>query len=750
METLQEQPMGVVDRLKAAGSVIVTGKLPNPLASEPADRSRGALVKELRDWCVNERRFWKPVFDRIQEEIDFAGGDQWGGNKSTDGDSECYTADIVQRHLQQKEAALYAKKPTFTAVRRKRLEYRVWDGNAATLAGARNVMAEAGAALMQFEQAAQAGDAAAQEMLANVPGEVVAARAIVKDFERVKLQRKMEQDVADTLNLIFDQQLENQCPPFKLSMKQLVTQVNTARVGWVKLLFRREMDGEASGEQAPASGMEERLQVIRQKFQELAQPDAPVDSATAAELQLMLQSLNQGAGGESVASEGVVLQFLPATSVIISRETTNLRGLVGCKRLAHETMLTVAECEREYGVNLRDSGAKLYPDPGAAQEETLRTEAGGRERAQGGTTGKVCVWHIYDRTANLCYTVADGVRDFLKEPYTPQPEWDFFWPILPLTFRPIVVEKNDPDKDVTCYPRSDVRLLMPMQKEKNRSREAYREHRIFNRPRWVLGGATTDGDDLEKLSLSTPAGSVLRLKSLAPGEKIADKLQMVPQAEIDPKVYDTSPFDQDALQVVGTQPANLGVQAAGEKATGQAIAEGSRIQSSDSNVDDLETFLDLVAEGCCLLLMDNLSEAQAKRIAGAGAVWPPFSVKDMRDNIWLEIAAGSTGRPNKVLEIQNFRDLGPQLKEMLVAEGKSLRPLIKEGVRRLDDALDLNEFDEPGPALPAQPMGARPGGGPMGGIPAGQVATNVPAAGGGAKPPPIPAQPAQAMRAAQM
>lgn len=754
---MQSEPMGLMDRISAAGNVLLTGKLPNPLAEEPQDKSRAALVKELNDWVKRERTFWRPVFDRIKEDQRFAAGRQWGDARSVEGGEDCYKAELVQRILQQKESSLYCKKPTFEGQRRKRMEYTVWDGDEGTLRGAQALVAQSMPLITQAQAAKEIlAEYDAQPFkepetppvvqvalnAATLPPEVQGAMDIVKDYDQARMQRKLETAIGETLNLLFDHQLDEQCPPFKQQMKQVVTRVNTCGVAYAKILFRRDMTGDdeatVEGETAGATGQAAQMAAIKQKMREIDDPATPTDSAKVAELEFMLRKLQQGGNeGETVESEGLVIDFLPATSVILDRGTRNLRGFVGCPRLAHEMLMDVADVEREYEVSLRDTGAVIYAKGKEVPEgHGLSPEMEESQRA----CQKVCVFNIYDKRTGLCYTVCDGVKDFLKEPYVPQPEWDFFYNIIPLVFRPVEVEENDPEQQVTCYPQSDVRLLMPMQREKNRSREAYREHRIANRPRWCLAGATTDGDDLDKLGMTTPAGAVLRLKSLAPGEKITDRLMAIPGFPIDPKVYDTSAFDQDALQVVGTQPANLGQQGGNEKATGQAIAEGSRIQAADSNVDDLEEFLSMLAEGAGLLLLDNMTEEQVKRICGPGAVWPPMTLRDMRDNVWLEIEAGSTGRPNQVLEVQNFQAIGPQLKEAMIAGGMSLIPLIKEGARRLGDQIDVDDFVQPAPmmmpqTLPTNQPGAE-GVPPMpsrGGIPAGQVANNLPAGG-----PPLP------------
>ena len=49
---------------------------------------------------------------------------------------ENYVANILHRHVHQRTAALYAKNPKCQATRRKRLDYKFWDGDEKTLAEA--------------------------------------------------------------------------------------------------------------------------------------------------------------------------------------------------------------------------------------------------------------------------------------------------------------------------------------------------------------------------------------------------------------------------------------------------------------------------------------------------------------------------------------------------------------------------------------------------------------------------------------
>src|SRR3546814_19167006 len=91
----------------------------------------------------------------------------------------------------------------------------------------------------------------------------------------------------------------------------------------------------------------------------------------------------------------------------------------------------------------------------------------------------------------------------------------------------------------------------------------------------------------------------------------------------------------------------------GGTATESSIAEQGRISTISANVDDLDEFLTEVARATGQLMLLELDEATAKRIAGEGAVWPALSREDVISEIFLTVKAGSSGRPNKAAEVAN-------------------------------------------------------------------------------------------------
>jgi len=718
--------MGIRDTIKAVVQVVTTRKLPNPLAQTPKDTSRAALVKELNDWWMNARKFWEPVFKEIEEDMIFAGGKQWpDGVLGADG-SLPYQADITQRHLMQREAQLYAKNPTFEARRRERLEFQVWDETEESLNGARAILqqyapqidaAKAAKLLLSHVQPGVALPpdvtpdhiAAAQRVVESVPPEVDSAQMIIEDYERGMKQRAYEEAFGNTLRLLFQNQIDAQNPPFKQQAKQLVTRVDTCKVGYVKLLMRRELSGTPTAT-AIKTGPDELLASIRAKVMAMSEPDAKKDSGDMAELEMMFkqyqaQKAEEQSEGE-VDDEGVVFDFLPATSVVVDPNCRSLRGFVGCQRICHEMLMSVADVEREFGVSLRDTGVRLYSPDGKKNDNGGPSEA--RQNSDGEMPlleNKALVGFIYDRNSGNEYVVCDGVKDFLREPKAPEPDWDYFWPILPLVFRPIEVEKNDPKKGVTCYPKSDVRLLRPMQKEKNRSGQEFIEARIASRAWWVAVASKFQKGDLAKLSTTRRTNEVILAEMLAPGEKLSDILMAGPVPDIKPEVFNDGRFTQDVLEVTGSQQADLGPTNA-DTATQSRIAAQSRLQSSDSNIDDLEDFFTMLAKGAGLLLMTMRAETVKKKV-GDGAVWPELTMQEFAQNVWLQVQAGSSGPPNRQLDLEIMQKALPLLIQL---PGISPELIAKMTLRAADPRMSLADFYQKGsPSILA--LNAAAGGG---------------------------------------
>jgi len=710
--TVQSAPLGFVDRVKTAGKIILTGQRPtdNPLASEPKDRSRGAMVEELTKWCSDTREFWRPVFDRMREEQRFAAGKQWPTNyELRTGQREPYQGDVVQQMVNRMTASLYAKNPVPEAVLEERLTFELWDGNQATIDAAQQIAAAFHAAKPQAEALIGQG-----VQVPAPPPQVTQALDILTDYQRGMQEKNLYKKIAHTGEMLVAQQWRSQSPDMLVSAKQATSQILVSRVAYIKAMYRRDMESVAT---TTANDMEfsDRVATLQAQLQTVEQDTTGEDDAKVFEAKKMRETIQQEIADMQAqqpppvaGDEGVVHDWLASTSVLVDPNCTCLWEFTGASRIAHELMMTVEQAESKFKINLRDAGAKIYINLDGSYKRQTAQSFDQQDKAQMAKSAKVCVWEIQDKTTGLQYTVIDGVRDFIKEPGQQSPPVSRFWTIIPITFNRQVVEENDPQADVTIFPRSHIRLAMPMQQDINTAGEGLREHRVANRPGWTAVkskfASTSGQNDALKLASPRNAHDLLMMENIQPGEKIADFIEPIPTQPIDPKMYDNAASSQAMMLATGEQPSDIGAQRPDEKATGQNIAAQARATSVGSNIDEFDFAFSTLAQMDWEMLVQEMDSETVKELVGRGATWADVAREDVARSIFFKIEAGSTGRPNEQADLNNFQVIAPQVGDMMKAAGLSLEPLIKEGVRRLGDKLDVDEFLQPAQVIapPAQ------------------------------------------------
>jgi hypothetical protein len=437
------------------------------------------------------------------------------------------------------------------------------------------------------------------------------------------------------------------------------------------------------------------------------------DDPQAAELLQMGAMANQQ--DEVLVKEGLDFEFPPSTSIIIDPRCRQLKGFVAARWVAQEYMLSVDDVKEVYGVDVSASYSSYATNGRTANTNTLLYGAEDK-RAQ----GKLCaVYELYDKATAMCMTFCDGFPAFLVKPAEPPLRLENFWPWFPLTF-------NDAEDEEHIFPPSDVQLMRDMQLDYNVARQRLREHRDAARPKHAIPKGMLDEPDKTALSASA-AHTVIELSGLTPGTSIDQVLQRVPYSPIDPALYDVNASFEDVLKVIGMQEANLGG-TSNSTATESSIAESSRSTAQGSNVDDLDDFLTDVAKAASHILLMEMSVETVKRIAGPGAVWPELSREQVAQDLTLTIKAGSSGRPNKAAEIQNFERIAPLLMQI---PGVKPQWLAEQAITRLDDRTDTTDAIAASlPSITALNQQMQPNTGPVGNDPnaqGGKGANNAPA-----------------------
>lgn len=568
------------------------------------------------------KKHHKKDFDKIDESILLSNGIHWPGQTQKD---ERYIADIIKRTIQRRVAALYAKNPTVVARRTKRLDFQLWDGNQKSLQAA-----------MQNPE-----DPYNYQLL--------------MDISQGVSQRSMLDKLGKTMEIMFKQQLKQQQPKFKRQMKQLIRRIETTGVGFLRLDYHREMEVKPHVQQNinDLASQLSNLEAMVAEYEE--EGYAGDQDARIEEIKIQLQTIEQQK--YALVREGLLFSFPRTKALVIDPNCYQMDGFLGARWMAEEFYMPPGEIQRVYKKDIKDGALYVQEKPGnsSIKRDSFDEMNAWKPADEKAANGHYCVYQVYDLDTSSTFTIARGYNGYLAEPQAPKLLIERFFPYYSLSF-------NDTENPDSIYPDSTAWCLRHPQREFNRAKEALRQHRIASKPLYVSGvGALSDED---KMSIDQhEAHANIELQTLQENQDASSKFQMVKKYPIDPNVYSTSETLKDFFMVAGSQPADLS-QVSGATATETSLAEDSRVSDLASNADDLDDFLNDVVEDAGRVMLTEFSSETVKRIAGPGAVWPEFSAQDIVDDIYLEIQAGSSGRPNKAAEAAAIRGNMPFIIQM--------------------------------------------------------------------------------------
>lgn len=663
MDDMMDDPIEPLDGMGAAPEV----------QEDPKAALRNeALVKRILSRIKADKAHHANAFKRMRANM-FAATN----GRSEEWHEDNYTANIAGRHVKQKTAALYAKNPKAVAKRKERLDFAVWDESPDSLMSAFQLVQQAQQMAASIPPMV---DPMGMPVAPPMPPGVEQAQALIADFQQGYQRRQQLAKFGKTLEILFAHALREQKPlDFKTAMKAVVRRACTTGVGYVEINFQRET-GPRPGVSEQLADARARLEHLRVLTQEAAEGEVEDTSAEAAELMASVAALQ--AEPEIVLREGLVFDYPLSTKVIPDLMCQSLVGFVGARRLTLEYLYTLDQVKEvfpdcEIGdkyTGYLPSGEKMADGSSANMVRDMPEDGEAEKKSE----GLVCVYKHYDKPSGLVYFVAEGHDKFLRAPAPPDVFVEDFWPVYALTFNATEDEKQ-------LFPRSDVDLLMPMQEEYNRSRQGMREHREAARPRWGYAKGRLTEDDAAKLAKAKPF-DVIPLE-MDGQTKLADILEPIPVPGVDPNLYGTDQFFTDVQFTVGSSEAQFGG-IAKATATESAIAASASKTADGASVDDLDAFLTVLARASGQVLMREMSAEKVLEIVGPGMVWPEMSLAEIAGEVWLEVEAGSSGKPNQAIEIDNMQKLMPFLIQM-----PGINPfwMAKEVLRRFDDKADLTE-----------------------------------------------------------
>jgi hypothetical protein len=455
----------------------------------------------------------------------------------------------------------------------------------------------------------------------------------------------------------------------------------TTGVGYVRLHFVSEPKTPLITNETPhlVADRMGRIEALQARMLEEGFDDSSPEIETLRSLILSIQS-SVATQDDVEMDQRLEFDFPLSTSVIVDPKCRNLKEFVGARWVVQEFCLPKDDVKAAFGERYQPEEQK--DEGGEETKESFKSDDNNEHKDE------VVVREVFDYATKTKFIIAKGYCDYLQEPAPLFPSVSGFWPLFGLTFNDVEV---DPDSKATIYPPSDVDLVRHPQKEWNRTRDALRAQRNANAPTYLTRKNMLTARDKEALQNRQP-NQVIELEGIPLDMEVTKAVGVLQVAAIDAALYNTQPLIEDVLYANGMQSANMGPAQSNVTATTSTIAEQSRLTVSASNIDDLDDLLSRLAQAGFEMLF-YMDEMVVKTIVGPGAAFPQQNKQEYVNQIMMKVKAGSSGRPNKALEIANYQSIAPQL----ISAGANPLGVIQEGIKRLDDELKMDNFM---PALP--------------------------------------------------
>lgn len=508
----------------------------------------------------------------------------------------------------------------------------------------------------------------------------------------------------ETLGTVLNAYLER--GRLKKRGKAAVRAALTCSYGILKVVYQRDLENDPIiiGRLQDA---QDNLARIDGLLSRLADDDAGRDRAELIKAQLTQTVDGLKRDAEASRRDGLVIDRVLTDQLIIDPSVTDFDDYVQADWMCQVVPMRRATVEEMYKIKIK--GATVYESSlekamSAAESRNSLESAGDDADSD---DDQVAVLEIWDRISQRVYTMVEGCNYFVREPYSPEKVGSRWYPFFLLTYK---------QTDGRFVSESLVDLMEKLQSEHNETRETFASHRKLCKPGYVAS-AEVDERSIQRFTDAT-LGEVIILRN-AEGQDLRSIIQAKTYPPIDPNVYDTSAIRQDIEQTTGLQDAMRSTVVQAKTATEAQIMQQGLSGRVQSFRDDVEDWLQEIAQYSAQVLLRELTEEDVARIMGDPVtqmdpltgitliVSRPYewktglSAEEVNRLIKIKITAGSTGSPDKLSQQESWQKLLPtlqglvQLLYQLKPQGIDAGPietLLTETVRRFDDRIDAERL----------------------------------------------------------
>lgn len=494
----------------------------------------------------------------------------------------------------------------------------------------------------------------------------------------------------------------------KTRAKATVRAALTCSFGVLKVMYQRKMETDPLIHARIADSQDNRMRVKGLEMELGDGHGSSDDKGRHEEVGQILGALEESA--EVERTEGLVIDRVLTENLLVDPGIAEFWDYEQADWMIQIVPMKKAVAQGLYGYKLEKATIYKHSDTRQSSTGSGRLFSGGKQT--GDDDSQICILEIWDKQSQRVYTMAEGCEFWLREPYSPPRVGERWYPFFLLPFQTV---------DGRFIGPSIVDLTERLQDEHNTARDRYNEHRDMVKPGYIASA------ELNEKTLKRFTDSELGEITLidAEGQPIQQAIMPKSYPPIDPAVYDTAAVRLDWEMVTGLQDASRSSVVKPKTATEANILQQSLSGRVSEFRDQVEDYLQQIAQYTAEILIQQLQPQQVEKIMGPhrkgtlndvvnpatgqpvmGVVersydWPQLSKDDVFELVQLKIRAGTTGVPDDLDRQESWTKLlpviQPLISQIMQNQLQGINPaalisLLKETVVRFDDKLDIEAF----------------------------------------------------------
>lgn len=475
----------------------------------------------------------------------------------------------------------------------------------------------------------------------------------------------------------------------KRRMKSCLLSTLTTGVGWLKLTLQEDYraDPIQHGRLPDAQDNVAQIDALQNALSEAGSDEEKLRE----ELVLQTEHVEAALSGQAelYVRKGLVLDRVPSEDVfILDASVLELGDYANAQAIAQRIWMTAADYKRLFGVSELPQGVRRY---GKDKGDTLPKSDDGDDEVM------LEVWEVWDRSSQHVLTFARGADKWAREPYSPQPVGERWYPFFGLMFNPV---------DGRYHPLSDVETLIDYQEEYSHMRSQLRDSRQYNKPVYVVPKA---GDlavgEAQRLveSVRNDESGTWLAANINPSQPINASIQQFPLPNLNHSLFDPSMVFRDVEMTTRSGDAARGYINKAKTATEAEIMSMGMQSGISERQDTIEDLMREMTRYALEIMVQSYTPDEVAQILGVQTPWQNMDIDQTFRYLSLDIKAGSMSKPNKFQEREQWMQLMPLFQQsiaqmaQLQMTGQSgmagaLRKMLEETLNRFDERIDLDEF----------------------------------------------------------